>query len=110
DPVRIELPGPVSLENGLRGEVLHIDHFGNITTTIRQEHLNGEQQVTVRLGSHKIQGLVRTFGDRPPGSLIALIGSSGDLIISVVNGSAAGQLNVKIEDLVDLQYESQRAN
>jgi len=110
DPVRLELPKPVPVENGLRGEVLHIDHFGNITTTIRQEHLNGKQQVTVRLGGYEIRGLVRTFGDRPPGSLIALIGSSGDLIVSVVNGSAAGQLNVKIGDPVDVQYEPQQAN
>src|SRR5262245_47396740 len=40
DPVRLNLPKPVKFEQGWRGEVNHIDHFGNISTNIRIEHLD----------------------------------------------------------------------
>jgi hypothetical protein len=47
-----------------------------------------------------ILGLVDTFGERPPGSLIALYGSTGNLIVSVVNGSAAQILSARVGDPV----------
>jgi S-adenosylmethionine hydrolase len=38
--------------------------------------------------------MVRTFGDRPAGELIALFDSDDELAISVVNGNAAERLKV----------------
>jgi S-adenosylmethionine hydrolase len=102
DPVRLELPKPEKTEYGWRGEVIHIDHFGNISTNIRAEHLaealNQKENVFVRLNGIEIQGMVNTFAERPVGDLIALLGSTGNLILSVVNGNAAEQTDVKIGD------------
>jgi S-adenosyl-L-methionine hydrolase (adenosine-forming) len=56
----------------------------------------------VRLAGITIQGMVRTFGERPEGELIALFGSTGNLIISVVNGNAAQRLQAAPGDLVDV--------
>jgi S-adenosylmethionine hydrolase len=39
DPVRLQLPKPEGTKEGWRGEVTHIDHFGNISTNIRNENL-----------------------------------------------------------------------
>ena len=102
DPVRLELPRPERLEDGWRGQVIHVDHFGNLSTNIRIEHLQDHRVATVRLGGVNINGLVRTFGERLPGELVALFGSTGNLIISEVNGSAAARLGVKVGDVVQV--------
>jgi S-adenosylmethionine hydrolase len=99
DPIRLELPKPEKTKDGWRGEVTHIDHFGNISTNIRVEHLGDamkhKENITVHLSEIEINGLVNTFGERPVGELIALIGSTGNLGIALVNGDAAAKLGVK---------------
>ncbi len=102
DPVRLRLPRPQATASGLRGEVIHIDHFGNLAANIRNEHLPETEGVTISLLGAKIQGMVDTFGDRPPGTLVALFGSTGNLIISVVNGSAAQQLSARVGDTIEV--------
>ena len=97
--IRLELPKPEKTRDGWRGEVTHIDHFGNVSTNIRVENLgtamNQKESITVRLSGTEINGLVNTFGERPVGELIALIGSTGNLGIALVNGNAAAKLGVK---------------
>ncbi len=104
DPVRLEIPRPEDFQKGWRGQVMHIDYFGNIATNIRIEHLNGALNAAVHLCGHEIHGLVRTFGDRQPGDLVALYGSTGNLIISVVNGSAAAAIGAKFGDPVQVYF------
>ena len=86
----------------------HIDHFGNISTNIRVEHLGEamkqKERIIVRLGGHEIHGLVNTFGERPVGDLIALIGSTGNVGICIVNGNAVQALGSKVRDGVEVVY------
>jgi S-adenosylmethionine hydrolase len=102
DPARLPLPRPVKQGAGLRGEVMHVDAFGNVASNIRREELAGWGEVEVHLGGAIIRGLVRTFGERPEGELIALYGSTGNLIVSVVNGSAAERLGAEVGDSVEV--------
>ena len=106
DPIRLELPKPEKTSNGWRGEVIHIDHFGNVSTNVRIENLgaalNAKENITVRLNGVEIRGMVDTFGERPVGELVALIGSTGNLGIAVVNGSAQQKLGSKVGDGVDV--------
>jgi S-adenosylmethionine hydrolase len=102
DPVRLELPAPQRQGAVWKGQVIHIDHFGNIATNIRREHLAEPGPLSVRLCGTEVLGLVRTFGDRQPGELVALYGSTGNLIVSVVNGDAAGRLRAKRGDPVEV--------
>jgi S-adenosylmethionine hydrolase len=102
DPVRLKIPVPERTAHGLLGEVIHIDHFGNISTSIRREHLGEARDVRVRLGRVELVGLVHTFGDRPPGELVVLYGSTDSLIVSVVNGSASERLGIKVGDPVEV--------
>jgi S-adenosylmethionine hydrolase len=60
--------------------------------------LSHKERITVRLNDAEIKGLVDTFGERPAGELVALLGSTGNLIVSVVNGSAAQRLSTKVGD------------
>lgn len=102
DPVRLELPKPQRTEDGWRGEVIQIDHFGNLSSNIRAEHLGTalerKDNIVVRFNGTEIHGLVNTFGERHVGDVIALMGSTGNLDVSVVNGDAAAKMGVKIGD------------
>jgi S-adenosylmethionine hydrolase len=108
DPVRLALPAPKKTEIGWRGEVTHIDHFGNVATNIRVEHLGEAMQekekIIVRLHDIEIKGMVNTFGERAVGELVALIGSAGNLGVAVVNGSAAERLRAKMGDAIEVIY------
>jgi S-adenosylmethionine hydrolase len=108
DPVRLALPKPEKMENGWRGEVIHIDHFGNLSTNIRAENLgdamDNKEMILVRLNGNEIHGLVNTFGERPVGELVALIGSTGNLGIAMVNGNAKEKLGTKVGDGVTVIY------
>lgn len=100
DVVRLNLPKPASTPDGLQGEVIHIDHFGNISTCIMRDDIGDKviQQVIVKGGV--IQDFVNTFGEKPPGSLVSLYGSSDNLLICEVNGNAAQKLGINIGDIV----------
>ena len=106
DPVRLILPRPGRTASGWVGEIVHIDHFGNLASNIRIEDLgesfNEMDKITVCVNHAEIHGLVHTFGERPAGALVALLGSTGNLIVSVVNGSALAQLETKIGDIVEV--------
>lgn len=109
DPVRLELPKPEKTDNSWHGQVIHIDHFGNISTNIRLENLGDamktKENINVRLNEIEIKGMVNTFGERPVGELIALIGSTGNLGIAVVNGNAQQRLGTKVGDGVEVIYK-----
>lgn len=107
NPVRLNLPKPEQTVRGWRGELIHIDHFGNLASNIRAEHLelltSPPEKLHVTIGGIEIQGLVNTFGERPVGELIALLGSTGNLIVSVVNGSAAVRISAKVGDSIQVE-------
>ncbi len=107
DPVRLTIARPRRTATGLAGEVSFIvKHFGNIFTNIDVADLDGlnagDRPLRVRLAGIELKGLVRTFGDRAPGEMVALIGSDDELIIAEVNGHAGDRLGVKVGDPVEV--------
>jgi S-adenosylmethionine hydrolase len=103
DPVRLPIPRPIAIQGGgWRGQVIEIDTFGNLSTNIETSHILPLGEVSVRIAGQQIDGLVNTFGERPEGTMIALYGTSHDLIISIVNGDAAHTLNVSSGDIVEV--------
>ncbi len=91
----------------VRGEIVAIDHFGNLITNI---HRNGlalakldptRPDLRIRLGQLELQRVSRTYGEQPPGTVTALFGSGGFLEIAVVNGHAARQLSACRGDAVE---------
>ncbi|MBN1267560.1 MAG: SAM-dependent chlorinase/fluorinase [Anaerolineales bacterium] len=109
DPVRFKLPKAEKLENGARGEVIAIDYFGSLATNIPLSmfgDLGGLSKWKVEIGGKVIDGLVKTFGDREPGSLIALFGSTDYLDIAIVNGSAESVLGVGVGEKVRITQAS----
>ncbi len=81
------------------GHILHIDSFGNLITDITTQDLpSGGEPLSIKVGGQTIQGLVRTYAEGE--GLIALIGSSDRLEISVKGGSARNLLNARVGDEV----------
>lgn len=102
DPIRLQLPQPERTPTGWRGQIIFIDSFGNLHTNILRHHLRELGEVNVRLGDTEVEGLVRTFGQRAAGTLIALYGTEHDLMVSVVNGSAQRRLAARVGDEIEV--------
>jgi len=102
DPVRIEIPKPVRTTQGWQGQVIHVDYFGNLSTNLHASHLEGAKQVTIRIKGNEIVGLVTSFGERPSGTLVALLDSSSFFAISVVNGNAAQYLQATVGETIEV--------
>jgi S-adenosylmethionine hydrolase len=87
-----DLAVPAAVVDGdqVRGEILRIDRFGNLITNIaRSAVATDPRRAEVRIGSHRVAGIVSTYAEAAPGALCALIGSSERLEIAVNGGSAA---------------------
>jgi len=96
DPVRILWPGAARKGNQVLGEVTYIDHFGNLFTSIHATDLAGVGVISVEVAGALIPGMVKTFGQRNVGEIIALYSSTNELLIARVNGSAAGKLSAQV--------------
>ena len=100
--VWLATPQPESIDNGIQGEVVYADHFGNLVTNIPAGALEQGGGIQVEIKGRRIAGLAQTFGDgKPgPGGLLALVGSHGYLEVAVRNGSAALTLDAGVGEPV----------
>jgi S-adenosylmethionine hydrolase len=92
---RLEIPRPRDTADGLEGEVVRVDRFGNLITNIdRQlfERLAAGHPLVVRIGSLLISKVVSHYAESPPGELCALFGSTDHLEIAANGASAAADL------------------
>jgi S-adenosylmethionine hydrolase len=122
DLVKLPLPLLNIGRKKIVGEVLHIDHYGNIVTSIGQLQWVSSEQLTLRprfleksdpveidaanvaicVGGQQLNGIRHSFSDVTRGQLLAMVGSSGHLEIALNYGSAAAQLGVSLGDEVVL--------
>ena len=85
---------PEVSENEIRGEVLFVDHFGNLITNVPGEHLS-TRDWRICIDKTEITTTKRAYGEASVGELIALVSSSGYVEVAVVNGNASQRLNVR---------------
>lgn len=82
-----------------RGEVLHVDHFGNIITSFRSTSPPFSapgSELRVEVAGQRIAGLCTTYSDVRPGEMLAYIGSSRHLEIGVRDGNAAACTGLEV--------------
>ncbi|OPY91105.1 MAG: Adenosyl-chloride synthase [Syntrophus sp. PtaU1.Bin208] len=94
--VRLNLSGWTETAGGFRGCVQHIDSFGNLVTNV-PGHLVEGKPWKIQTGDRDIPG-GKTYGDVPPGDLVALVGSHGFVEIAANGGNALFQLAMKLDD------------
>ena len=93
-------------DRGMIGKVIHIDSFGNLITNIGEkdlDHFVGKLPFHIRIGKRRIEGTRKGYWEAERGGLLALIGSSGLMEISVNEGNAQNVLKVKRGDRVFVQ-------
>ncbi len=101
DVVRLtDIQARMSDDGTVTGKIISVDHFGNLISNIQMEMLlqsvfaNQTKRPVIRVGSHTIQGIDRTYADGRIQNPMALIGSRGYLEIAVPGGNAAQWLKV----------------
>ncbi|ARA95051.1 hypothetical protein AWN76_006805 [Rhodothermaceae bacterium RA] len=102
---------PIPDAQGIRGWVVHIDHFGNCITNIPADLLHARRAgrpIKCFAGSAILHGLHTTYGDVAPGEPLLLIGSSGLLEIAVHAGNAADLLSIRKGDPVNVVFLDDR--
>ena len=94
-------------EKRIQGAVQSVDSFGNLITNISADVLanvpRGEEVVVV-CDEHETHGIFSTYGDQPAMTLIALVGSSGNLELAIVDDSAAIMLGVTVGTPVTITW------
>ncbi len=99
----LPLPHPYQTPDGsLVGHILHIDSFGNLITNIKGADLpQTKRTITIEVGNQLISGVSRTYTEGR--GLLALIGSSGYLEVSLKGGSACAFLNAEVGNEVRMR-------
>ncbi len=108
EPKLLVLPEPVRTPSGLEGEILYIDAFGNLGTSIRAEHLAHNAKFNIILCGQTVRGLLNTFGEGKQGELVAIIDSHGYLTVCIVNGSARKELSACVGDKILVSISNER--
>jgi S-adenosyl-L-methionine hydrolase (adenosine-forming) len=89
----VELAVPVirRTESVVSGEVVYVDHFGNLVTNIDAAAMARFRapSLSVTINGERVAGPVAAYAAVPEGTPLAIVGSWGMLEIAVCNGSAA---------------------
>lgn len=102
DLVTFPIPGVEKGKGKLKGQVIHIDRFGNLLTNIYRRDLLSWREIKVTVRNREIAGLSRTYADGQEGEVIAYIDSSEELAVAVVEGSARDLLGAQVGDEVEV--------
>lgn len=111
DPIHLKFPASYTKEGSLYGEIVQVDHFGNLITNIRRgdiEGFVGTSVPLVRLGDIRIEGIRRTYAQTEPGEILALFGSSDYLEIAVNRGRAVDRTGLSSTEIIGSEVEVSR--
>jgi S-adenosylmethionine hydrolase len=108
DWVRLETKSPIIEPDRLLGEVIFIDHFGNLITNIPGSAFAGmrERHVQIVVGDQEITRRVRTYGEAEIGTAVALISSFDLMEVAVTGGSAQKKLGASVGAPVSVRITS----
>jgi hypothetical protein len=87
---------PILAERQIHGRIVSVDRFGNLITNIEPTQLPAGVDMTITVGGITIHGMIKTYGERQSGEVVALINSLGYLEIAVVNGSASQMTGLNV--------------
>jgi len=111
-PRRYSLPAPEPTRGGARGEVLHVDRFGNLVTNIPTAWVPvGSKELDVAVGSARSRRVrwVTSYEELGPGRLGALGSSFGLVEVAEARGRAADRWNARVGRRVRLRWAEGRS-
>ena len=104
-PVQFPVPHPEVTAEAIIGHVIWIDSFGNLVTNISHDILESLEQkndVVIHAGSAQLSHLNRSYAESAIGEVLAIVGSSNRLEISINQGDAAQVLGLKRGDTITI--------
>ena len=118
----LSVPSLAVAQTFLRGEVIRIDHFGNVLTNIMPLRWLDDNTVEfappgqdaiafdvahtrISCGWHTVNGMHPSYSAVPVGQSIALIGSSLELEIAINQGNVSQAHAIKVGSPVTLQFK-----
>lgn len=101
-----KIPEPEINGEQIEGEIVHIDHFGNVVTNIPLDLLSELGRfVTLKVKGRAIDKLVTSYEEGKDCEFFVITGSGGTLEISSFGKDAAGRLDISPGDKVYLTAE-----
>jgi len=98
DYIQLAWPQTFTTDNGVEGEIVYIDRFGNGITNISATELKGLRKAhpSVFMGRKRLCDIALFYQAVPEGRRVAVVGSTGFLEVAVNGGSAAKQLHLRV--------------
>ena len=109
DYQRLEWPLPKIEGNSLKGEVIYIDHFGNLITNISKHQFQnfiGNKGFSVKIKNIVLKNIAPHYLAVLPGEILAIWGSSEYLEIAQSMGSAKETLKANIGEKIEIKKET----
>lgn len=103
--VKLNLKEPVARGKKLFGEIVLIDHFGNLISNINQARFTSftkNYPFVIRIGEKAIANIKKGYWEGKKQETIALFGSGGFLEISIREGNAQRVLKMKKGDPITI--------
>jgi len=102
---RIATPSPQVTQEGVTvGEIVSIDRFGNLVSNIPGDRLAAADAVEVRVGKSVIRRLSTSYAATKKGELLAIVGSTGNVEISINKGDARRKTGAKVGDVIRVRH------
>jgi len=101
--IRPEIIKPVREGNKITGQVIYIDSFGNCITNISSELMESKNGIQIRIKNLVLSEIKSNYSEVSKGEVLALLGSSGMMEISVNQGNAQKQYGFRVGDRVEIE-------
>jgi S-adenosylmethionine hydrolase len=103
---QLDWPAPARNADSITGEVIFVDHFGNLITNICGAALAAAPSpIRITLAGGTEAKRVRTYSDAPVGTLVGLVSSNGLLEVAEVQGHASRRLLLGVGAAVRVEWK-----
>src|SRR6266550_4673748 len=105
DFVKLDWPQLRLRDGKVEGEIVHVDHFGNLITNIDAESLRvfADKPCEVSAKRKRLCPIAPFYGAVPIGRPLGILGSAGFLEIAVNGASAAEKFSLRLADQVSVR-------
>lgn len=103
DLVKLAKPLKTASSDGIQGEIIHIDRFGNLISNIERSEVEGFN-LSVLCGPIRVERLSTCYSDSSPDSALALVNSYDLLEIALPEANAAKEYSVGIGSHVNVCF------
>ena len=103
----LDLPEPRAETGAVHGEVVYVDHFGNLVTNISAAAIASFRGsgVSVRIAGMRVSPLAPTYAAVSSGAAVGVIGSWGVLEVAVRDGNAAARFGAGVATPISVVVE-----